>query len=64
MPVTIRGTRAVLPDETWRPRRGPVTVTIGRPILPRGKDWSAALALRDAARRDILQHCGEPDATV
>ncbi|NMF96183.1 AMP-binding protein [Aromatoleum toluolicum] len=64
VPVTIRGTRAVLPDETWRPRRGPVTVTIGRPILPQGKDWSAALALRDAARRDILQHCGEPDATL
>ncbi|MBD5803579.1 putative fatty-acid--CoA ligase fadD21 [Azoarcus sp. Aa7] len=64
VPVTIRGTRTVLPDETWRPRRGPVTVTIGRPILPRGKDWSAALALRDAARRDILQHCGEPDTMV
>ncbi|MCC4115863.1 AMP-binding protein [Aromatoleum toluclasticum] len=62
VPVTIRGTRAVLPDETWRPRRGPVRVTIGRPILPRGKDWNAALALRDAARRDILAHCGEPDA--
>ncbi|AYH43261.1 AMP-binding protein [Azoarcus sp. DN11] len=64
VPVTIRGTRTVLPDGTWLPRRGPITVTIGRPILPQGKDWSAALALRDAARRDILEHCGEPDVAV
>ncbi|NMG31417.1 AMP-binding protein [Aromatoleum evansii] len=64
VPVTIRGTRAVLPDETWRPRRGPVKVIIGRPLLPQGKNWNAALALRDAARRDILERCGEPDATL
>lgn len=63
VPVTLRGTRAVLPDETWRPRRGPVEVVIGRPILPAGQDWNAAIALRDAARDAILAHCSEPDAT-
>jgi hypothetical protein len=26
-----------------------------------GAGWSAALALRDAARRHIIAHAGEPD---
>ncbi len=64
VPVTIRGTRTVLPDETWRPRRGPITVSIAPPIPPQGTDWSAALALRDATRAEILAQCGEPDATT
>ncbi|BAL23820.1 AMP-dependent synthetase and ligase [Azoarcus sp. KH32C] len=64
LPLTISGTRAVLPDETWFPRRGPITVTIGRPVLPPGSDWSAAVALRDTVRKEILAHCGEPDATT
>jgi len=33
----------------------------GEPIAPGGTDWSAAVALRDAARAHILRHCGEPD---
>jgi len=39
-----------------------VAVTVGAPIRPAGSDWSAAIRLRDAARMEILQHCGEPDA--
>ena len=31
------------------------------PILPQGSDWNAAVALRDAARAEILRRCGEPD---
>ncbi len=63
VPVSLRGTRAILRDETWFPRRGAVGVTMGVPIAPTGTDWNAALALRDEARRAILRSCGEPDLT-
>jgi 1-acyl-sn-glycerol-3-phosphate acyltransferase len=61
VPVAIRGTRAVLRADHWFPRRGAITVTIGAPLEPSGSDWAAAIALRDAARAEILRHCGEPD---
>jgi 1-acyl-sn-glycerol-3-phosphate acyltransferase len=61
VPVTIRGARSVLRDGSWFARRGAVVVTIGAPIPPQGTDWNAAIALRDAARAEILRHCGEPD---
>ncbi len=28
---------------------------------PEGDDWAAAIRLRDAARAQILERCGEPD---
>jgi acyl carrier protein len=61
VPVTIRGARSVLRDGSWFVRRGAIVVTIAAPILPQGGDWNAAVALRDAARAEILHHCGEPD---
>ena len=68
VPVAIRGTRSILLNETWFPRRGMITMTIGKPIEPAeardgAKDnvWSTALKLRDATREHILRHCGEPD---
>jgi 1-acyl-sn-glycerol-3-phosphate acyltransferase len=68
IPVAIRGTRSILLNNTWFPRRGMITITIGKPIEPAevrdgAKDtvWSTALKLRDAARQHILHHCGEPD---
>jgi 1-acyl-sn-glycerol-3-phosphate acyltransferase len=61
VPVTIRGTRAKLRADQWRARRGPVRVIIDAPIEPTGRDWSAGVALRDAARAQILRRCGEPD---
>ncbi|MEA1868414.1 MAG: 1-acyl-sn-glycerol-3-phosphate acyltransferase, partial [Thermodesulfobacteriota bacterium] len=61
VPVIIRGTRSKLRSGSWFPRRGTVSVTVGKPITPRGSDWSAAIELRDAARADILRHCGEPE---
>jgi acyl carrier protein len=68
VPVAIRGTRSILLNNTWFPRRGMITITIGKPIEPAevidgAKDtvWSTALKLRDAARKHILRHCGEPD---
>jgi len=61
VPVALRGTRSVLRDGSWLPRRAPVEVSIEAPLAPGGADWSDALALRDAARRAILARCGEPD---
>jgi 1-acyl-sn-glycerol-3-phosphate acyltransferase len=61
IPVALRGLRSVLRDGTWYLRRAAVSVTVGAPILPQGSDWAAAVKLRDAARAEILRHCGEPD---
>jgi len=62
VPVTLRGTRALLPGQRRWPRRSPLAVTIHPPLRPAGADWQAALALRDAARAAILAQLGEPDA--
>src|SRR5690606_41436563 len=61
VPVALRGVRSVLRDGTWYPRRSPVAVIVCPPIAPDGEDWAAALRPRDAARAEILKHCGEPD---
>ena len=66
VPVALRGTRSILRDGSWFPRRGAVTVTVGAPPAPRAPaggegPWAAALKLRDAARAHILRHIGEPD---
>ncbi len=61
VPVTFRGTRSMLRADNWVFHRGPIRVVVGAPIRPQGRDWSAAVKLRDAAREEILQHCGEPD---
>jgi 1-acyl-sn-glycerol-3-phosphate acyltransferase len=62
VPVALAGTRSILRDDQWFPRKGSVAVTVGEPIRPAGSDWAAAIRLRDAARAEILRHCGEPDA--
>jgi 1-acyl-sn-glycerol-3-phosphate acyltransferase len=61
VPVAFRGTRSALRAESWIVRRHPVSVVFGPPIAPSGTDWAAAVRLRDAARAEILRHCGEPD---
>lgn len=53
VPVTLNGTRSLLRDESWLPRRQSVQVLIGAPITPAGKGWQHALDLRDAARKAI-----------
>ncbi|MBN8443320.1 MAG: 1-acyl-sn-glycerol-3-phosphate acyltransferase [Thauera sp.] len=64
VPIALRGTRALLPDESWMPRRTAVVVRIGDAVVPQGKGWAAAIALRDGVRGRILADCGEPDVTV
>ncbi len=61
VPITLRGTRSVLRGDQWFPRRGAISLQVGRPIRPEGKDFAAVLHLRDTARAEILAHCGEPD---
>lgn len=61
VPVAIRGSRSLLREGTWFPRRTVVTVQVCPPISPPGEDWDAAVALRDAVRAEILKYCAEPD---
>ncbi|MCX7168685.1 MAG: AMP-binding protein [Rhodocyclales bacterium] len=60
-PVALAGTREILRDESWLPRRSAVRVTVCAPIAAAGEGWQAALRLRDATRQEILQRCGEAD---
>jgi 1-acyl-sn-glycerol-3-phosphate acyltransferase len=60
VPVSLCGTRDVLRDGSWRPRRGPLSVTVSEPVPPEGEGWHGMLALRDRVRDAILEHCGEP----
>ncbi|CAN7553815.1 MULTISPECIES: AMP-binding protein [unclassified Variovorax] len=62
VPVTIRGTRSVLREGQWFPRRVPISVRVSAPIRADGDDWSASIRLRDAVRTEILNRCAEPDA--
>lgn len=61
VPIVIRGSRSILRSDQWLPRRGAVSINISGPIAPQGNDWFAAIKLRDAARVEILQFCGEPE---
>ncbi len=63
IPVTIRGTRSVLRDGQWFPRRGSISVEVGPAILaPAGlTGLAAAVRIRDLARAYIAERCGEPD---
>jgi len=63
VPVAIRGSRELLPDGRWWPRRGSLQVDVCAPILPRAdvmRDapdlFAAAVKLREASRRAIAGH--------
>jgi len=67
VPVTLRGTRSILRDESWFPRRGSVRVVISEPLVTatglsdESMRFREAVRLRDAARMVMLENCGEPD---
>jgi 1-acyl-sn-glycerol-3-phosphate acyltransferase len=61
VPVTLRGTRSVLREGEWLPRRGDVSVHIGEVSRPDGDDFAAAVRLRDRVRSAMLAHANEPD---
>ena len=60
VPISLRGTRSVLRDGSWWPRREKVTVQVHAPLTVEADSWSDAVRLRDAARDRIAQGCGEP----
>ena len=59
IPIAISGTRPMFPTGTLLLRRGSITVTIGAPISPKGRDWPEIVRLRDEARTEIARHSGE-----
>jgi 1-acyl-sn-glycerol-3-phosphate acyltransferase len=61
VPVVIRGTRQILPNNRVAPRPGTVTVQMLAVLQPAAGDNEAAAHLRDEARRLLLTHLGEPD---
>ena len=68
IPIALRGTRSMLRGDSWFPRRGIISLTIGKPLHPAqiqretgGDSWKTAIALRDLSRQYILQHVQEPD---
>jgi 1-acyl-sn-glycerol-3-phosphate acyltransferase len=61
VPVGIRGTRAVLPADAWRPRPGRIAVTVTPPLHVEGEGWREMVRLRDAARAAIAASGGEAE---
>lgn len=53
VPITVRGTRDMLPCDARLLRRASLSVTIHPPLHPRGAGWNEALRLREAARASI-----------
>jgi len=60
VPVSLRGTRSVLRDGAWWPRRGAVAVQVHGLLRAQGNAWADAVRLRDQAREQVAQGCGEP----
>lgn len=67
VPLAVRGTRNVLRDQSWRPRRGRISVSVDEAVMPPGGEsdaWKRAIVMREEVRRRILRLCGEPDLVV
>ena len=60
VPIALRGTRMVWPDETRLLRPGPVAVVCGEPMAAADASWASMVALRDQARAWIVRESGEP----
>jgi len=61
LPGVIHGTRSMLRSDQWFPRWTPLRIEVEDAIKPSGTDFASLLWLRDAVRKVILAHCGEPD---
>lgn len=61
LPGIIRGTRSMLRSDQWFPRWTPLSIQIEDGIKPSGKEFASLVVLRDAVRKVVLAHCGEPD---
>jgi 1-acyl-sn-glycerol-3-phosphate acyltransferase len=61
IPAVIRGARTVLSNSSVIPTPAHITVDILPSLVPQTGQPDAAAQLRDAARRTVLLHLGEPD---
>jgi 1-acyl-sn-glycerol-3-phosphate acyltransferase len=61
VPVAIHGSRYVLPQGAWLPRRGPLKVEILPAIGPGDSAYATSRELAEAARQRILERLDEPD---
>ncbi len=59
LPVTLCHLRRVLPEGTWLPRRHPIRVIVGPPLVPQSDELSEQVRLRNAVQKEFLRHCGE-----
>ena len=57
VPIAIRGTRELLPADTWLPCPARITVRIAAPLEPRAQGWQEMVRLCDAARAAIAAAC-------
>jgi 1-acyl-sn-glycerol-3-phosphate acyltransferase len=60
VPIGLRGTRDVLPADTWIPRPGPIAIRIGPALSPEAQGWPEMVRLRDRARVEIARLAEEP----
>jgi 1-acyl-sn-glycerol-3-phosphate acyltransferase len=59
VPVTLCGTRTILPSNSKWPRHGAIEVTIEYPLKPEGNDWASAVHLQTEAQALIARHYNE-----
>ena len=64
VPITLAGTRALLPGKMLWPRFSRLQVRIGAPVLAQGDDWQAALQLHEVVRGQILKQVEEHDVVA
>jgi 1-acyl-sn-glycerol-3-phosphate acyltransferase len=61
VPAVIRGTRSMLREGHWLPRRALLSVAVCPPVVPEGTGFAAAVSLRERTRAAMLLLVGEPD---
>ncbi|OGK81198.1 MAG: hypothetical protein A2X53_05530 [Candidatus Rokubacteria bacterium GWA2_70_23] len=59
VPIGLRGTREILPADTWVPKPAPIRVAIGPPITPQAGGWQEMVRLRDLTRVEIARLADE-----
>ncbi|HEX9174460.1 MAG TPA: AMP-binding protein [Telluria sp.] len=55
----LRGTRTVLPADTWWPHRAPVEFEVGQVFVPSSPDWAATAGLSNETRAAMSILCRE-----
>jgi len=64
VPISIGGSRRMLPAGKFLPRFGPLTIDILPAIAPGDPEFETSRGLAEAARQRILAVLGEPDLLV